>query len=71
MSEICFDCYNKLSGGKDSKIRYIISRDLDLCEECGKLRPVIIRMKRYYLYRELLIEWIADMRTLYGRNRNL
>lgn len=67
MSEICFDCYNKLNGGNDSKHRYIISRDLDLCEECEELKPVIIRMKRYYLYRELLTEWITDMRALYGR----
>ena len=67
MAEICFDCYNKLNGNKDKRHWYIISRELDLCEECGQWKPVIIRMKYYYIYRERFLEWIDDMRILYGK----
>ena len=69
MSEICFDCYNKECGGKYKRKMFVISRKLDLCEDCGEYKPTIIVMKRRYLYRELFLEWVRDMRMLYGRKK--
>jgi hypothetical protein len=51
MSEICFECFNKSNGNKYSKKDFIISKDLDLCEYCGKLKPVIICFKSAFYSR--------------------
>ena len=41
-------------GTKDPPEKYVISKDLDLCEGCGEYKHVIIRMKdRYYLFKKL------------------
>ncbi len=53
MAEFCLDCWNKLNGTHDSKRKYVISKDLDLCEGCGEYKHVIVRMKRYYCMRTL------------------
>jgi len=42
MAEFCLDCLNKLNGSKDSKWRYVMSWEKDLCEECGQLKRVVI-----------------------------
>lgn len=67
MAEICFDCYNKLCGGTESRKEYHITRSLDLCEECGEYRPVIICMKKRCVFKHAFLDWVADMRTLYGK----
>ena len=69
MAEICFSCLNDLENNKYKENMFIISRDLELCEECGQYKRVVIRMKRRYVFKENLQEWIKDMQTLYGRNR--
>ncbi len=51
MAEFCLDCWNKLNETNDSKRKYVISKDLDLCEGCGEYKHVIVRMKRYYCMR--------------------
>ena len=51
MSEICFDCLNKIYGGTKKPNQYIISDDYDLCEECGNITKVVVAEKKsYYLY---------------------
>lgn len=67
MSEICFDCLQALTGGTEKEKMYIISKDFDLCEECGQFRPVVVRLKKRYIYWGNFKEWVGDMRTLYGR----
>ena len=69
MAEICFACLNKLENNKLKKGMFIISRDLELCEECGQYKPVVIRRKRRYVFTEGIKEWVRDMRTLYGKKR--
>ena len=56
MAEFCLDCWNKLSGSEYSPRCFRFSQELDLCEECGEWKPVIIRFKRRYLVAEWLHE---------------
>ena len=53
MAEFCLDCWNELNGTNDSPRKYVISRELDLCEGCGEYKHVIVRMKRYYYLRTI------------------
>lgn len=41
MAEICLDCAKKMFEECDEK-RYIMSDCLELCEECGEYKPVIV-----------------------------
>ena len=56
MAEFCPDCWDRLTGTKDSRKRYMISKDLDLCEGCGEMKPVIVLPKRRYM----VTEWFWD-----------
>lgn len=52
MAEFCLDCWNEINGLKDNERKYIISKDLDLCEGCGEWKPVIImERKEYYIHK--------------------
>lgn len=54
MAEFCLDCWNRIMGTNDPSKKYIISKEVDLCEGCGEYKPVIIRMKdRYYFFKKL------------------
>ncbi len=56
LAEICLDCLNKINGTNDSAKKYIISKDCDLCEECGEWkRVVVVERKYYYLYKFRII----------------
>lgn len=59
MAEFCPDCWNKIMGSDEPASKYIISKELDLCEECGQLKPVIIRKKRRFL----IAEWFGSHRA--------
>ncbi len=50
MSEICLDCWNKLNGTNDPPSKYILSEELDLCEECGEWTHVIVTYRRAYYW---------------------
>ncbi len=52
MSELCADCYNKITRSNDAKKKFIMTRAPELCEECGKWKPVIIRVRTRYRLRE-------------------
>lgn len=45
MSEICLECFRKLSEEPEPRWKYILSRELDLCEECGEMKRVIVRAR--------------------------
>lgn len=53
MAEICLDCWNKINRTNDSESKYILSKELDLCEECGEWKNVIVTEKKSYIYRKL------------------
>lgn len=53
MSEICLECLNKLLGTKYSKRDFIISNDLDLCEDCGEWKNVVVARRQGFQWRRL------------------
>lgn len=48
MAEFCLDCWNRINEIDDPPEKYLISKDLDLCEGCGEWKNVIATEKRYY-----------------------
>ncbi|MBR5540175.1 MAG: hypothetical protein IKU56_02220 [Clostridia bacterium] len=48
MAEFCVDCWNSLAGTNLSAEKYVLSKELDVCEECGKYKPIVIMEKKYY-----------------------
>ena len=68
MAEICLDCWNKMNEANYNKRKYIISKDLDLCEECGEWKHVIImERKAYYMrkFRHIIFPFRIIFYTLY------
>lgn len=43
MAEFCVDCWNRINHLQKTEKDYILSKELDLCEGCGKFRHVIVR----------------------------
>ncbi len=54
MAEFCVDCWNKIMDREDTPKKFHLSRDLELCEECGQWKPVIVSEKLRYR----LAEWL-------------
>ena len=51
MAEFCIDCWLEINEIKDDKRKYILSKDVDFCEGCGKWKPVVVmERKEYYLH---------------------
>lgn len=53
MAEFCLDCWNNLNETNDSKKKYILSKDYDLCECCGQWKSVIIMERKSYFIHKL------------------
>ena len=52
MADVCLDCLNKIMSKKYSKRKFILSRELEFCENCGEYKNiVIVSRKQYYLYK--------------------
>ena len=66
MAEFCLDCMNKILGTNDSERKYVLSKELELCEECGEWKRVIVTTRRSYYIRELIIEYFQYIRD--GKN---
>ena len=64
MAEFCLDCWNKINETSDSSDKYILSKDLDLCEECGRWTHIII-MERQYYYRHKFRLIIFPFKVIY------
>ena len=47
MAEFCLECWNKINETQDSKWRYVLSKDYELCEECGQYKCVIV-LERFW-----------------------
>lgn len=50
MAEFCFECYNKINGGKCKKENYILSDELELCEGCGKYKRIVECYRKGIIY---------------------
>lgn len=47
-AEICYSCWNRIKGKYDPPKKYKMSRDIELCEECGRWTQVIISERKSY-----------------------
>lgn len=54
MAMFCLECWNRINETEDSSQKYIISKELDLCEGCGELKQVIIAKRKFYYLNRLL-----------------
>ena len=52
MAEFCLECWNRINGTNDGKRKYVFSKDLTLCEECGEWKRVIVEERRRYYWRK-------------------
>lgn len=50
MAEFCLDCWNEINETNDPPEKYIISKDLELCEGCGEYKHTIIIERKYAVY---------------------
>ena len=51
MAEFCLACWNKLNKRNEQAERYVLSKDLDLCEGCGEWKNVIVRERKSVLWK--------------------
>ena len=58
MAEFCEECWKKINYIKGDSIRFVLSRELDLCEECGEYKRLVVEMRRstflYRLFKKLI-----------------
>ncbi len=65
MAEFCLDCWNKIMESEDNEKKYVLSKDLDLCEGCGEWKRVIVmERKMYYMYK--LRYFILPIKMVYN-----
>ena len=64
MAEFCLECWNKINKTNDPERKYIISEELDLCEECGQWTNVVIVERKYYYLRKFRVV-IIPFKILY------
>ncbi len=57
MAEFCVDCWNKIMETNDPPRKFHLSRELELCEECGQWKRVIVTEKLRYR----LVEWLLGV----------
>ncbi len=59
MAEFCLDCWNKLMESNDPPDKYILSRHLELCEECTQQKHVIIAVRKSYVLKDCFKQWFT------------
>ena len=45
MAEFCLACLNKISGTSYTEADFLLSWEVDLCENCGKMVNVVVRRR--------------------------
>ena len=48
MAEFCLECLNEISGTNYSEADFILSREPDFCENCGKMVRVVVKKRRRF-----------------------
>ena len=46
MAEFCLTCWNNMHNTSLKEKDFVISKELDLCEGCGKMKFVIVGTKK-------------------------
>ena len=63
MAEFCLGCWNKLNNTNDSKWRYRLSWEEDLCEECGQYKQVIVAERGWSRLQRVFVEIIENSKN--------
>ncbi|MBQ8002509.1 MAG: hypothetical protein IJ297_03610 [Clostridia bacterium] len=53
MAEFCMECLNKISETNFKEKDFIMSKNLDFCEECCQFKHVVVVSKKTYYLRKL------------------
>ena len=54
MAEYCYRCFVKILEGDVKEKDVIISKEFDLCEGCAEFKPVVVRWKKIFLFKETI-----------------
>ncbi len=54
MAEFCMECLNKISETNFKEKDFILSEELEFCEECYEFKHIVIVSKKAYYSRSLL-----------------
>ena len=54
MAEFCYKCFKEILDADGEEKDVLISKELDLCEGCGETKPVVVRYKNFYLFKEAI-----------------
>ena len=46
MAEFCLGCWNQINESQDTEKDWVLSKEPELCEGCGKYVPVIVRERK-------------------------
>ena len=46
MAEFCLDGWNQINESQDAEKDWVLSKEPELCEGCGKYVPVIVRERK-------------------------
>ena len=58
MANFCLDCWNDINETNTQEKMYILSRDFDLCEDCGQQKHIIVRVRMRYIIKDILQNWL-------------
>lgn len=61
MSEICLECWNKINGTEDTESKYVLSDNLELCEECRELKHIIVAERSLFNFYKLVVYYFLMM----------
>ena len=65
MADFCLDCWNKINDRNDPPDKYVLSREPELCEECGEYKRVIIMERKHYgllfTFMDFIMDFIMDL----------
>ena len=48
MAGFCLECLNEISGTNYTEADFILSREPDFCENCGKMVRVVVKRRRRF-----------------------
>ena len=63
MAEFCMDCWNKINETNETKWRYVLSWERNLCEECGQYKRVIVAERLWSRVQRTGKEMISNIRS--------
>ncbi len=63
MAEFCLDCWNRINRKKENSIKYVLSKETELCEGCREYKRVIVRVRKPFILQLLLKEKFQKHKT--------